>query len=48
MDWLSNNGKFWISIRPASECLFSRRLGYNGWIVFGYSIKLRLFGRKII
>lgn len=35
---------FWISIRRASDCLFSRRTGKVGWRIFGYSICIRLFG----
>jgi hypothetical protein len=43
-----NEKSFWLSIKKASECLFSRRNGYEGKIVFGYSIRLRLFGKNII
>lgn len=38
----------WLSIRKAKNCLFSRRNGYEGKIIFGYSIRLRLFGKDII
>lgn len=39
---------FWISIRKASDCLFSRRYGHVGKVVFGYSVCVRLFGKDII
>jgi hypothetical protein len=39
---------FFISIKQKERCLFSRRNGYVGKIVFGYSIVVRLFGVKII
>ncbi len=40
--------RFWLSIRKAKNCLFGRRNGYSGKIIFGYSIRLRLFGKDII
>jgi len=40
--------KFWLSIKKVEDCLFSRRNGYVGKIIFGYSIRLRLFGKDII
>lgn len=40
--------KNWISIRKAKNCLFSRRNGYIGKIVLGYSISLRIFNCTII
>lgn len=40
--------KFWLSIKKAKNCLFSRRNGHKGKIVFGYSIRLVLFGLNII
>lgn len=40
--------KFYISIIKAKECLFSRRNGYKGKIILGYSIVVRLFGVDII
>lgn len=40
--------RFWFSMKPKNKCLFSRRNGYVGRIVFGYSICLRLFGKIII
>ena len=43
-----NEKPFWISVKKAKDCLFSRRLGYQGKIIFGYSIRLRLFGADII
>ena len=39
---------FWLSIKKAKDCLFSRRNGYSGKIIFGYSIRLRLFNKNII
>lgn len=39
---------FWLSIKHKNKCLFSRRNGYVGKIILGYSIRLRLFGRDII
>jgi len=44
IDLLSENCKFWLSIKPVSECLFSRRCGCNGIRVFKHSIKIRVFG----
>lgn len=40
--------RFWLSIKHKDKCLFSRRNGYQGKIIFGYSIRLRLFGRNFI
>ncbi len=42
------NKWFWLSIKPAQNCLFSRRNGYEGKIIFGYSVCLRLFNIDII
>jgi len=42
------NIKNWLSIRKASDCLFSRRNGIKGKIIFGYSVCLRLFNKDII
>jgi len=39
---------FWLSVKKASECFFSRRNGYSGKVVFGYSIRLRLFKMEVI
>ena len=39
---------FYWSIKPARRCLFSRRNGYHGKIIFGYSVYIRLFGIQII
>ena len=38
----------WLSIAHKDDCLFSRRLGISGKIIFGHSIRLRLFGKDII
>lgn len=43
-----NNKPFWLSIKKAKDCLFSRRLGFQGKIIFDYSVRLRLFGIDII
>lgn len=40
--------KFWISIRRAQDCLFSRRNGYTGKIIFGWSVCIRLFSRNLL
>ena len=44
----TTNYHFWLSIKKAKDCLFSRRNGYQGKIIFGYSIRLRLFNKDII
>jgi hypothetical protein len=33
-----NNKLFYFSIKKAKDCLFSRRNGYQGILLFGYSI----------
>ena len=38
----------YLSINKKQKCLFSRRNGYSGKILFGYSIRLRLFKWDII
>ena len=45
---MSSKKRFWLSIIPAKECLFSRRNGHYGTLIFGYSVCLRLFGKDII
>lgn len=40
--------KFWLSIRKADSCLFSRRNGFIGKIIFGYSVCLRMFNYDLI
>jgi hypothetical protein len=37
-----NNKIFYFSIKKAKDCLFSRRNGYQGILLFGYSIFLRI------
>ena len=37
-----NNKYFYFSIRKAKDCLFSRRNGYQGVLLFGYSIFLSI------
>jgi len=39
---------FWLSIVPVNKALFSRRNGYKGKIIFGYSVVLRFLGRDIV
>lgn len=39
---------FWLSIRKKENCLFSRRNGYRGKIIKGYSIRLTIMGFDII
>lgn len=43
-----NERKFWISIRKAKDCFFSRRNGYQGKVILGYSCMLRLFGYDLL
>lgn len=40
--------KFWLSIKKKNNCLFSRRNGYEGKLIFGYSICLRIFNKTIL
>jgi hypothetical protein len=40
--------RFWISVIAKEKCLFSRRNEISGKIIFGYSVRLRLFGKDII
>ena len=44
----SNQKKFWLSVKKAKNCLFSRRNGLRGKIIFGYSIRLRMFNFDLI
>ena len=37
-----NNKLFFFSIRKAKDCLFSRRNGYQGVLLFGYSIFFKI------
>ena len=37
----------WLSVRKAKNCLFGRRNGYIGKLIFGYSVCFRLFGIDI-
>ena len=39
---------FFLSIKKKGNCLFSRRNGRIGKLIFGYSILLRLFGIVIL
>ncbi len=48
MDLYSKNYWFWLSIRKKDNCLFARRNGYMGKLIFGYSVRLRLFGKELI
>lgn len=40
--------KFYFSIIPLNKCIFSRRNGYVGKIIFGYSIHVIIFGYELI
>ncbi len=46
--WKKVKKPFWLSIRRADSCLFSRRTGVVGKRIFGFSVCLRLFGIDII
>jgi hypothetical protein len=37
-----NNKLFYFSVKKAKDCLFSRRNGYQGILLFGYSIFLSI------
>jgi hypothetical protein len=39
---------FWISLIKAKDCLFSRIEGWQGRIIFGYSVVIRLFGINLL
>ena len=39
---------YWVSIKRAKNCLFSRRYGHKGKLFFGWSICVRLFGYDIL
>ena len=38
----------YISIKRLDKCLFSRRHGYQGKIIFGYSVMIRLLNYDLI
>lgn len=40
--------RFWLSVKKTKKCLFSRRNGYIGKIIFNYSVCFRLFGVDLI
>lgn len=42
------NKRHWFSIKPLRKCLYTRRNGFYGTRVFGFSICLRLFGKDIL
>lgn len=50
MFWSTKSGRyaFFVSIRKASRCLYSRRVGKSGKRILGYSICLRLFNKDIL
>ncbi len=48
INWHSKNYRFWLSVIKKEKCLFSRQNGYRGKIIFGHSIRLRLFNINII
>lgn len=41
-----NNGLFYFSIKKADDCLFSRRNGHQGKIIFGYSVFFKFKSNK--
>lgn len=45
---LPKERKFWLSIQKEKSSLFSRRNGYKGRLVAGYSICLRLFNKNVL
>ena len=46
--WKKVKKPFWLSVRRADRCLFSRRTGSFGKRIFGFSVCLRLFGIDIL
>lgn len=40
-----DNRIFFFSIRKAEDCLFSRRNGYSGILIFGYSVFFKIKGK---
>ncbi len=40
--------QFWLSIKKAKDCLFSRREGWTGRRIFGYSVVIRLFSIDLL
>lgn len=47
-EWMGKEQQNWLSIKKANKCLFSRRNGIKGKLIFGYSVMLRIFGIDII
>ena len=45
---IDTNKLFCFPVKKAKDCLFSRRLGIRGKIIFGYSVCLRLFNKNIL
>ena len=41
-----NNKYFYFSIKKAKDCLFSRRNGYTGILLFGYSFFYIIKGKE--
>ena len=39
---------FWVSVKRKEKCLYSRRNGYLGTLIFGYSVMVRLFNKDIL
>ncbi len=48
IDWHDENYHFWLSVKNKNDCLFSRRNGIKGKLLFGKSIRLRLFNFDMI
>ena len=40
---VNHNSKFWFSIAPIKNCIFSRRIGKHGFRIFGLSVCIRIF-----
>lgn len=40
--------RFCFSIKKCKNCLFSRRTGKVGTLLFGYSILINFFGKNIL
>lgn len=45
---LMKSRRFWLSIKKASSCLYSRRNGLTGLRVCGLSICLRISGKDVL
>jgi hypothetical protein len=43
-----NKKSLWFSVVKIEDCLFSRRNGYTGKHILGYSVCLRIFKKTLI